>query len=74
LPDFEGERKEERGKKKGKSKVMVRDTFIMGKGGRRPSITLLEGSQAPTARLSGTSSRKIEVYEEGKKRLYRMVT
>lgn len=30
---MEKERKEERGKKKAKTKVMVRDTFIMGEGG-----------------------------------------
>jgi len=29
---MEKERKEERGRKKAKSKVMVRDTFIMGEG------------------------------------------
>jgi hypothetical protein len=43
---MEKERKEERGKKKVKSKVIVRDTFIMGEGykdhhfiGRFPSFS-----------------------------------
>jgi hypothetical protein len=35
---MEKERKEDRGKKKAKSKVMVRDSFIMGEGGQRPSL------------------------------------
>jgi len=70
---MEKERKEERGKKKAKSKVKVRDTFIMWEGdkdhqfiGRFPRL--------PPARRSGTSSRKMELYEDGKKRMCRMVT
>ena len=69
MPDFDGERKEERGKKKVKSKVMVRDTFIMGVGGDE-GHNFSEGSQAQTVRLSGKSGRKMELYEEGKKRVY----
>ena len=64
---MEKERKE--GKKKAKSKVIVRDTFIMG---GTKTITLLEGSQAPPPRLSGTNCRKMGLYEEGKKRMYRI--
>jgi hypothetical protein len=73
LLDFDGERKEERGKKKAKNKVMVRDNFYNGVGGTK-TITFLEGFQAPNARLYGKSSRKMELYGEGRKRMFRVVT
>jgi len=70
---MEKERKEERGKKKAKTKVMVRDTFIMGEGGTE-TITFLEGSQASTACLPGKSSRKMELCVEGKKGMHCVLT
>jgi len=72
---MEKERKEERGKKKAKTKVMVRDTFIMGEGGGdTETITFLEGSQASTACLPGKSSRKMELCVEGKKGMHCVLT
>jgi hypothetical protein len=71
LQDFDGERK--KGREEESEELGNCERHFYNGGGGTKTVTLLEDSQAPPPRLSGTNCMKMELYEDGKKRMYRMV-